>query len=235
MLKKYLTESAGLYTANLSGSLVIIIDACPYSRIACEEILFDITRGGDVFSFECFTDYKLWNQSAGRPSGKKHIIFNSASEPYYNLDVVEFLDFFNKTPKPVYHNDVSDYVSLNVGTLQENDSILLLASKRRPQLYRNALITHYMVKNSPASAIEVASDFSRMDIDSARKTFTKFIHGKGAAESKKKRGEYFTPNDMRAMKILLSGENIKSASYRHAVSDKTLYTQCAHVLEKLAF
>lgn len=235
MLKKHLTVKAESYSANLSDILVIIIDTCPYSRMACEEILFDIMRGGDILSFECFTDYKLWHQSVGRSSGKKYIIFNSTSVPHYNIDVIEFLEFFNKTSKQFYHNDVSGYVSLNAGSHGGNDSILLLASKRRPQLYTNALITHYMVKNSPDSAIEVASDFSRMDIGSARKTFTQFIHGKGAAKGNKKRGECFTANDMRAMNILLSGENIKSASYRHAVSDKTLYTQCAHVLEKLTF
>lgn len=238
MLKQCLTDKADPDFAELSDELVVIIDSCSYSRIACEEIISDITHRENIVSFECFTDYKLWFHSAGKTSGKKYIIFNATSEAYYSWDVVEFLKHFNEVTPPYYYGEVPEYLKNNEENVKSSnitDDLLLLVSKRRPQLYMNAIITHYMVKRNPLAPIVVVSDFSKMNIEAAKNTFIRYLKRNGAAEPMKKNKEYFTPNDIRAMNILLSGEVIRTASYRHAVGVKTLYTQRAHVLEKLAF
>lgn len=238
MLKQYAKKKAEPDSADLKDETIIIIDNCPYSRMACEAIVSDITQGDRIMSFECFTDYRLWSLTAGTASGKRRIIFNAASGPYYEMEVVEFLAYFNGVSHPYIYGEMAKCLAHQEGKDNrhgKNVSILLLASKSRPPLYRNALITHYMVKHNPASSMVVVSDFYHMDVGSVRKTLARFIQGKGAAESMKKRGPCFTPNDIRAMNILLSGENIKTASSRHAVGAKTLYTQRAYVLEKLTF
>lgn len=235
MFNKSTTELADPESDELTDITVIIIDRCSYSRMACEEIVSDITGVRQYYSFECFTDYKLWSEGSGNVLKNRYIVFNAATGPYYDIDVVEFLAYFNAPQRWAYDQENSECRDKNQENVAGNDNILLLVPRSRPLLYRNAIITHYMAKNNLSSSLVVVSDFAEMDIFSVKELLFGFILRTLKTGNLSKIRPYFTNSDLRAMNILLSGDNISAASSRYRVAAKTLYTQCTSVLDKLAF
>lgn len=245
MLKQGIKEKVASTCTKLADVMIIIIDDCAYSRIACESMMAEIAGQSNIFSFECFTDYKLWSGDADLFSQDRFIMFNAASGLFYTNDVVNFLMQFNEASDPCYDKRMVDYMfheksNDTVSHIKAKANVMLLTSTRRPQQYRNAIITHYMVKKNPMSAIAVVCDFYEMSVDAVKKLLSRFLHGTSidatyALRALNKSKRHFTANDIRAMNILLSGESIRAASSRYYLAEKTLYSQCVNVLDKLTF
>lgn len=202
---------------------VIIIDSCFFTRISCEEMVSCIVDKMSVFSFECFTDYKLWSEANLAISQKRNVIFNAASGLFYEKDAIDFLTYEKA------REDVSGEIA----------NILFLASKSRPQLYYNAIITYYMIKFFPTSSTRVINDFLEMNLCDIKETIQQFILDSkvtkvSVSDNADKHPHRFTTKDLRTIKIILSGTEIKKASSHYVVNTKTLYTQRTNLLNKLA-
>ncbi|WP_414455277.1 hypothetical protein [Enterobacter quasiroggenkampii] len=204
-------------------STIIIIDSCTYSRIACADILFRMYSETPIFSFECFTDFKLWDlQQVGRGSGPYYIIFNAAVGPFYTTDVQEFL---------IYENEARQYAS-------SPTHILMLTSRSRPLIYPSEIMTHYMIKTNVCASMAVISSFLRLKVSIFRWLLTIFISEGADAVNRlfchrDSDVKDFSLCEFRAMMMLMSGESVETVASRHRVAVKTLYTQRSQVLEKL--
>lgn len=209
-------------SADIRSMKIIIIDGCFYSRIACEYILSEFHGCLQVFSFACFTDYKMWSESLCEDIDKYYIIFNAASGGLYGNDVIDFLR---------YEEGRNDQEFTRT-------KILILVNKTKPQIYNNAILIHYLLKKNNIPSLAVVSSFVELKVDMIRDLLAVFIFDEIASLARmisrsSRITDKFNYSDLRAMDVLLSGESIRSASNRFGISTKTLYTQRSIILEKL--
>lgn len=197
---------------------VIIIDCCPFSQISTRFALEMLPEHILIFSFDSFSEYKVWDKARMEDDSKCYIFFNTLSYPFYNDDIADFI---------LYENQKTS----------EFRKVLFLKAIQTGALYKNLVLSHFYLSFCALHNFRVVDCSNGLNINNFVRLLTAFIKDENLNNVPYGRlfigKKSFTKGEMRALKSILKGEPIQVSSQNCGVKVKTLYAQRRAVLIKL--
>lgn len=204
---------------NATVKTVIIIDNCAYSLMGIEAFIAKFRPEIPVFSFECTSDYRLWQRTASHGYEPAYLIINTSATSLYGDDTVSLL-----------RHEMNNEEKHGVAT-----QILFLTRQHRQPKDSNAIRAHYLLNEPPLKTRVQVFNIIKLNIGDIGDIIRGFVNSHTVSRPLSAAGakKTFTTADMRAMNILLSARSVSFWSSYYCVNPKTIYTQRQSMLYKL--
>lgn len=148
---------------------VIIIDNCVYSCPGIAELIAQHKQHPDVYSFECVTDYRQWQNAVGRGYEAGCLMINTTSPSLFGEDIVSILK---------YEQAESEYDTFA--------PLLLVLTNASMQLkYTDFLIADYLLKEESLRSRVVVRNISTLNLEEIDALIGYVIDGVRRADSPK--------------------------------------------------